>query len=154
MRDLEYPDRLKKLGLPTLAYRRVWGDMIETYKMLHGVYDREVADVLTLHKESAGTDLICTRGHSLKLLKPRLIRTLRQHSFAHRIVALWNDLPEEVVTAPTLNTFKNRLDRHWSDQDVLYDYKAAITGSRRGSGHHEELTIEAKLAVRRGPKYT
>ena len=70
------------------------------------------------------------------------------------VLALWNDLPEEVVTAPTLNTFKNRLDRHWSDQDILYDYKAAITGSRRGTGHHEELTIEAQPAVRRGPKYT
>ena len=96
------------------------------YKLLHGVYDREVADVLTLHKESAGTDSICARGHSLKLLKPPLKpspnRTLRQHSFAHHIVALWNDLPEEVVTAPTSNTFKNRLDRHWSSQDILYDY--------------------------------
>ncbi len=139
MRDLEYPDRLKKLGLPTLAYRRVRGDMIETYKILHGVNDREVADVLTLRKESARMDTICTRGHSLKLLKPRLNRTLLQHSFAHRIVPIWNNLPEEVVTAPTLNTFKNRIDRHWSDQDILYDYKAAITGSRRGIGHYEEL---------------
>lgn len=28
MKDLEYPDRLKKLGLPTLAYRRVRWAMI------------------------------------------------------------------------------------------------------------------------------
>ncbi len=72
--------------------------------MLHGVYDREVADVFTLGKESAGMDAICTRGHSLKLLNKKLPnRTLHQHSFGHRIVPIWNDLPE-VVTAPTLNT--------------------------------------------------
>ena len=33
--SLEYPERLKKLELPTLVYRRARGDMIETYKHLH-----------------------------------------------------------------------------------------------------------------------
>ncbi len=103
MKDLKYPDRYKKLGLPTLAYRSVHGDMIATYKMLHGVYNREVADVLTLHKDSAEMVPygICMRGHSLKQRKLRLNGTLRQHSFAHRIVPLWNNLPEEGVPAPT-----------------------------------------------------
>ena len=25
----------------------------------------------------------------------------------------WNSLPESIVTAPSLNSFKNRLDKHW-----------------------------------------
>ena len=29
---------------------------------------------------------------------------------------------------PTLNTFKNNLDKFWSDQELVYDYKADITG--------------------------
>jgi hypothetical protein len=33
MKKLLYPERLKKLGLPTLAYRRIRGDMIEVYKI-------------------------------------------------------------------------------------------------------------------------
>jgi len=33
-----------------------------------------------------------------------------------------------VVSAETTNTFKNRLDKFWSDQDVLYDYKADLHG--------------------------
>ena len=33
LKDLSYPERLKKLKLPTLAYRRIRGDMIETYKI-------------------------------------------------------------------------------------------------------------------------
>lgn len=33
MRDLSYIERLKLLKLPTLAYRRLCGDMIEVYKM-------------------------------------------------------------------------------------------------------------------------
>ena len=33
-----------------------------------------------------------------------------------------------VVSAETVNTFKNRLDRFWSNQDVLYDYRADLHG--------------------------
>ena len=40
MKNLSYPERLKKLGLPTLAYRRIRGDMIEVYKIIKGCYDR------------------------------------------------------------------------------------------------------------------
>jgi len=33
-----------------------------------------------------------------------------------------------VVSAGTINIFKNRLDKFWSDQDILYDYKADLHG--------------------------
>ena len=39
---LTYEERLRKIGLPTLAYRRISGDMIETYKILSQKYDPEV----------------------------------------------------------------------------------------------------------------
>jgi len=29
----------------------------------------------------------------------------------------------------TTNTFKNRLDKHWSIQEVLYDFNADLTGT-------------------------
>ena len=32
----------------------------------------------------------------------------------------------EVVNAPTVNTFKNRLDKLWTNQEVLYDYRVTI----------------------------
>ena len=33
-----------------------------------------------------------------------------------------------VVSADTINTFKNRLDKFWSDQEVLYDYNTDLHG--------------------------
>ena len=44
----------------------------------------------------------------------------------------WNSLPDYVVSSPTLNTFKARLDRFWENQEVRYNWKADIlyTGSR------------------------
>jgi hypothetical protein len=39
LRNLTYQERLKKLNIPTLVYRRLRGDMIEMYKMISGAYD-------------------------------------------------------------------------------------------------------------------
>ena len=37
-----YEERLRILKLPTLRHRRIRGDMIETYKIVHGIYDKKV----------------------------------------------------------------------------------------------------------------
>ena len=38
LKELSYPDRLRRLKLPTLSYRRHRGDMIHTYKYACGIY--------------------------------------------------------------------------------------------------------------------
>ena len=43
-----------------------------------------------------------TRGHSLKLNKPRCITYVRQHFFSQHVIAPWNSLPEYVVSAENL----------------------------------------------------
>jgi len=41
----------------------------------------------------------------------------------------WNSLREYVISVDTVNTFKKRLYKFWSNQDmVIYDYKSDITG--------------------------
>ena len=54
-----------------------------------------------------------TRGHSLKLLKRRCATKQRKYYFLFRVVNLWNSLPEHVISAPSIDTFKGRLDKHW-----------------------------------------
>ena len=52
-------------------------------------------------------------------------------SFTSRIAPMWNSLPDSVVSANTIYTFKILLDRFWFDQDIKYNWKADIhTGSR------------------------
>ena len=57
---------------------------------------------------------------------------MRKFSFPNRIIQLWNSLPDYVVSSPTLNTFKARLDRFWENQEFRYNWIADIlyTGSR------------------------
>ena len=53
-------------------------------------------------------------------------------------------LPEKVVSAPTVNSFKNRLDKLLQNQELKYDYKATLSLWRyyQNSSVHEELDIE------------
>jgi len=43
LKHKNYSDRLKACKLPTLGYRRIRGDMIETYKILTEKYDVETS---------------------------------------------------------------------------------------------------------------
>ena len=102
---MTYPDRLQTLRLPSLVYRRARGDMIETYKYLHNVYD--------VNNEWLRRDPTRTRGHSMKLEKRRCSSTMRQHCFSNRVIKNWNSLPESVISSPSVNSLKSRLDQHW-----------------------------------------
>ena len=87
-----------------------------------------------------------TRGNSLKLEKGRCRLDVRKHYFTNRVINLWNDLPDTVIQAKTLNSFKNRLDRFWSDQPVMFDFRAEYVGTGGGGRQRpvkEELNTEA-----------
>lgn len=114
---MNYSERLKKLKLPTLKYRRLRGDMIETYKIISGIYDTEVTNGMLEQIESTRT-----RGHSYKLKKNQCRLNVRKYNYTNRIVDVWNSLPEKVVTAKTVKQFEIRLDRVWEDQEMKYVY--------------------------------
>ena len=46
LKGLSYEGRLRSLQLPMLAYRRIRGDMIETYKILNGFFHPNVVPKL------------------------------------------------------------------------------------------------------------
>ena len=104
---VQYEDRLKKLKLPSLIYRRERWDMIETYKYTDNSW-------LILAADSN------TRGHSLKLTKQRSMTELRRHYFSNRIVNNWNSLSDHVVLRRGSRNlfFKASLDKLWKKLHV------------------------------------
>ena len=62
-----------------------------------------------------------TRGNSLKLIKPRCRLNTRSSFFSEPVVTIWNSLPELVVSAPSVESFKSRLDNHWSSLLSMFD---------------------------------
>ena len=109
LRNKTYEERLEELGLYSLEDRRVRGDLIETYKLVHGF---ERIDSTQFFKLAAPSG---NRGHPHKLYKQHCKKMPRSNSFSHRVINMWIALPANVVTVKTVNDFKNKLDRHWKD---------------------------------------
>ena len=109
LRKLPYEERLKQLNLPSLRYHHRRGDMILMFNIMHG---RSGLDKDSLFSPTPSTR---TRGHRLKVAKKPAVSRVRRNHFAALVVADWNSLPEDVVCAPSLNAFKNRLDKHWRE---------------------------------------
>ena len=93
---MSYIDRLSRLKLPTLKYRRLRGDMIAVFKITHDLYDPDVS--LNLAYDS-GT---ITRGNKYKLINHRFY-DLRKYYFSACIVNIWNSLPNHVVDVNSVN---------------------------------------------------
>ena len=69
IKHLSYPERLKKLKLPTMAYRRARGDMIEVLKIIPQIYDNKTTDNILSFREKMNISL---RGHEFTLEHKRL----------------------------------------------------------------------------------
>jgi hypothetical protein len=138
IKNLSYEERLRKLELPTLSYRRLRGDMIEVYQIIQGHYDPEVSTIIKLMNDTK--QRFSTRTNSRKVVYNRTNTNIRQNSFSIRIAKYWNKLPENIVNAPSINSFKNRLDKHWKDEELYYaNYKADISRSRVTYREIEEI---------------
>ncbi|XP_072037390.1 uncharacterized protein [Amphiura filiformis] len=111
LRSKEYTQRLKELKLYSLEWRRLRGDLIETFKILNGLEGIQEQTMFTRDENHL-------RGHSDKLFKPALKKGLncRSKFFSIRVVNHWNSLPGNVVMAKSVNEFKNKIDTYWQHE--------------------------------------
>jgi len=87
--------------------------MIEVYKIFSGKYDATVTSWLTDRHLESHYDL---RGHRFSLYQSQIhydSSISRKYNFTNRIISIWNGLPDTVISATTVDTFKARLDRFW-----------------------------------------
>ena len=108
IRELTYEERLRAMDLPTMEKRRERGDLIQIFKLLNGMDIVDNKDLL-MRGEIVGRS---TRGHSMKLRKGRCLQDVKKHSFPQRCVEMWNELSEEVISAKSVHSFKERLDKY------------------------------------------
>jgi len=100
IRGLEHPsyeDRLRELGLFSLEKTRLRGDLITAFQSLKGAYRKDGDNLFSRDNSDR------TRGNGFKLKQGRFRLDIRKK------------LPREVVEAPSLETFKTRLDRALSN---------------------------------------
>jgi len=98
---LSYSDRLILLNnADSLEQRRLKHDLTMIFKIMHNLICINFDDFFALNS------FTITRGHDYKLVKPVCNNNARQFSFACRRIDIWNELPADVVSCNTVNTFK------------------------------------------------
>jgi hypothetical protein len=119
LRDMSYEERLRTLDLPSLAYRRLRGDMVEVFKIINKKYNSHLAqEILTVNRRG-------TRHNDRNVQVKFAHLNIRKNAFSNRIPKYWNTLPQHVVSAENVTTFEARLDRHWSNMPLKFNYKSA-----------------------------
>jgi hypothetical protein len=112
--ECSYKNRLDYLKLAPLELRRLKYDLVMVFKCLK----TEISACQNIFKLSHNQN---TRGHELKLLKPKFHCQTLEHSFFVRIIDIWNSLPVPLVNATNSVTFKKSLDKsHWGFNPIAF----------------------------------
>ena len=88
----------------SLEKGRLWGDLTEAFQYLKEAYKKDGNRLFS----RACNDK--RRGNDFKPKDSRFRLDIRKTFFTKRVVKHWNRLPTEVVDAPSLETFRVRLD--------------------------------------------
>ena len=115
--------------------------MIEVYKIMHEMYDNESAPNLLKWEDVSLRS--GNREHSLKLFTQRAKINLRKNAFSLKVAEPFNSLPNSIIQATSINSFKNRLEKFWSIQAILYDYESPLTMTT-GTGNYEPLIFDCE----------
>ena len=104
-----YEGRLKELGLWSLEKRRKMMDLVQCYKIVHGIGD--ISCGLKHIQENAVQGRAYTRNFAdpINLQKPRCNLEIRKNFFSSRIPDWWNELPSEIKHSHNTKMFKKRL---------------------------------------------
>ena len=94
--------------------------------------------LIRLDKDAVEGHLCQTVNNFVKQNKSSLPSLLRKRrppqvwwcSFYYLAPVAWNNLPDSVVESDTINTFKKRLDNHWKDHPLIYDFLATTPNMR------------------------
>ena len=100
---MSYHECLEKLHLLTLKYCRIKGDMIQKYKILHGLYDIDSSCFFDYKYSN-------TRSQQFSVKTKSCSTTLRRNFFTIHVLNICNRLSANVAGTDTVNAFKNSLD--------------------------------------------
>ena len=120
LRNLSYEERLKKLGMFSSRRRRLRFDVIEVFKIIHGIDKVNQGKFFCIDEDGR------TRRHSLCLEIRKHVNSNIGLTFFTKKAKYWNHLTNEVVTCKSLNTFKIKLDEFMTTKGQIVIYCSLV----------------------------
>ena len=114
IKHMSYKDRLIHLNLPSIKYRQLRNDLIQTYKILHGIDNIDRDNIFCINEYDK------TRNSTMKLYKSQSKSSVRCNYFANRVNNYWNKLQENTKMSIDLNSFKKNIDHEL--EDLMFDF--------------------------------
>ena len=96
----------KQLGWSSLLEMRKQQKAIMVYKIVNGLAPSYMADMFS---SQYGSQVYNLRNSTLNFEIPNARTELYRNSSAYTGVKIWNELPEDLKTEPSLNAFKNKI---------------------------------------------
>ena len=157
---LPYSRRLEILNLTTLAERRIWGDLIEAFKVISGIskYGENLFNI-----SRSGLNLVssnrCNSGKAN-------VQNLQKSFLPERVIFFWNKLPSDVRCSISVHSFKVKLEefkksclsRHdysnncnyfWSVSDEVLSRIEGINYMDNKIEHNEYLWFNPRVAKKK-----
>ena len=114
LRDKTSSERLQRLDFPSLKFRRLRGDLIQTFKIFSEIDDIKPTDIFTLPTHTG------TRHSLYKIFKSQARTNKRQTSYTIRVANFWNNLTDNTKLAKDTNNFKNLLTKEFNINKLKY----------------------------------
>ena len=109
---LPYDSRCKAFNITNLELRRTRGDLLQQYKISNHI------DNIEWHTDPV---VRAPRGGHRGLLVREVVKNcnIRHNFYTNRVVNPWNSLPDEIVEAKSVNSFKSKLDKFMTTSSFL-----------------------------------
>ena len=114
--NASYSDRLSILGLRSLQLRRLYQDLIYTYKIIFGLVDLDCPKFFLVSPNET------TRGHVNKFFVRQSRVDVRKYFFGNRAVKIWNSLPATVEDFAKFASIRKRKFKSFIERVNLSQY--------------------------------
>jgi len=92
--------------MPKLLLLSNIGRIVLCFQLLSNGFNSQLVSALIKSTDNR------TRGHNVKLIKQSCSVDAIKYYFTNRVINSWNSLPSDIISSPTLTTFKSRLLQH------------------------------------------
>ena len=122
------------LGWESLQKRRNKHKLVIFYKIRHGIVPTYLSDIVPPLIQDTTTYNLWNAGN---IQNYRVHTNLFSNSFFHSTVCAWNDLPNDIKDAPSLGSFKYKINTNLRSPPKFYN-----AGTRKGQILQTRLRLE------------